>query len=414
MVKDTTLYERLNVKTDCCEDEINKAFKLLARKYHPDKHTEENKVEMTNKFQEILQAKEVLLDKEKRDMYDQVGMGMFKGNMDQQQPDVHSFFQQFHQFHPFGNQGFGQAGTNEQLEHITKKLDVTLEQLYNEETITVAYKYKCSCVKCNGEGTKNGQPCICSGCNGQGRTIQVIRMGPMIQQVQTPCEKCRGRGKIQEDNNKCEVCSGKTYTVKEKTIQIPLKSGLTTGNKIELSNKGHQLKNTRTHLILVINELPHQLFKRVNNDLIINVELKLYQALFGFEKMIEHLDGSKVYFSTTSKTDYNKIMRINGKGMKSINTNSSGNLYIRFTVNIPNIQMQPEMKHQCKTLLQSLDKTEVAVESALPKDKVISSLIECREKESFTVMQILNQIMNKDSNDDTPPDNQHQQSCVHQ
>ena len=107
-------------------------------------------------------------------------------------------------------------------------------------------------------------------------------------------------------------------------------------------------------------------------------------------------------------------MRINGKGMKSINTNSSGNLYIRFTVNIPNIQMQPEMKHQCKTLLQSLDKTEVAVESALPKDKVISSLIECREKESFTVMQILNQIMNKDSNDDTPPDNQHQQSCVHQ
>jgi DnaJ-class molecular chaperone len=100
--------------------------------------------------------------------------------------------------------------------------------------------------------------------------------------------------------------------------------------------------------------------------------------------------------------------------MKSINTNSSGNLYIRFTVNIPNTQMQPEMKQQCKTLLQSLDKTEVAVETALPKDKAVSPLVECREKESFTVMQILNQEINRDSNDDSPPDNQRQQQCVHQ
>jgi DnaJ-class molecular chaperone len=381
MTKDTVLYDRLGVTPDSCEEDISKAFKNLARKFHPDKHTPENKEEMTVKFQEILQAKEILLDKEKRNIYDQVGMDMLKNNMEQhQQPDIHSFFQHFQsQF-----QGFS---SNEPREDIVTKIEVTLKQLYNEETINVNYKYNCSCVKCNGEGTKNGKPCTCPTCNGKGVVIQIIRMGPMVQHAQAPCNHCRGKGKIVEQSNVCDGCNGKTFTIKDKTIQVPLKSKLTSGSKIHLANKGHQLKTMRTDLYIVIVELPHPYFKRANDDLITTVELKLYQALFGFDKVIEHLDGHKVYISSSSKMEYNKICKVAGKGMKS------GDLYIRFLINIPNLSLLPnEIKLQYKTLFQSFDKNEAQLEASVVKEKLPSSqLIECREKESNTVRNIINQ-----------------------
>ena len=416
MVKDTVLYDRLNVKSDASDEEINKAFKLLARKFHPDKHTEENKEEMTAKFQEILQAKEVLLDSERKNLYNQVGMDLFKNNMDQQhnsQPDINAFFQQFQsQFNPFGGSPFGNM-QQEPKEDVVKRIDVTLNQLYMQESVSVVYEYKSICAPCNGEGTKNGKSCVCVQCKGRGMVVQIIQMGHTIQQMQTPCNVCKGKGKVVEHSNQCSTCSGKSFSMKEKTIQVPLKSNLTTNTKIRLANKGHQLKNMRTDLIIVINELPHPLFRRVNDDLIMSLELKLYQALFGFDKAIDHLDGEKLYISSSVKTEFNKIGKVVGRGMK--NDGKSGDLYIRFLINIPNLlQLTPEMKQQYKTLFMSFDKSEATLEMSVVKERhnhPVSSVSDCKEKESHTVRQIIAQSQEPERERE---EEQHGPQCVHQ
>jgi len=399
---DTILYERLGLNAKASSDDINSAFKKLAREYHPDKAPAEKKDEYTKKFQDILQAKEVLMDKEKRNIYDQVGMDMFKNNMDQQQPDMSSFFGNFN---PFGGHGH----VHEEREDIEKKLDVTLEQIYNEETVTVNYRFKSMCIKCTGEGTSDGKSSICTNCNGRGMQVRVMQMGPMIQQVQMACGPCKGKGKVVQDNNKCDGCAGKCFNYKDKSLQVPLKSGLTSGNKIQLSGKGHQLKNAKTDLILIINELPHQVFTRYNNNLIMNIELKLYQALFGFEKCIEHLDKEKFIISSNTKTDYNKVVKINNKGMKSMNGKSNGDLYVRFTINIPNLNnMDNDTKHKYKTLFKSFDSSEANLEANLNKSCTKCSFVECKEKESSMVHSLLFQSQKEETHEERS------NQCVHQ
>jgi DnaJ family protein A protein 2 len=367
MVKDTTLYDRLEITPESDENQIKKAYNKLSKQWHPDKHTgDAEKEQATQKFKEITEAKEILLDKQKRDMYDQMGMDMFNQQQVDNQP-FNPFENMFPGGFPFGGmpgmpQGMRQQ--QQQVENIIAKIDVTLEQLYNEETINFSYKQKISCTPCNGEGTKDGKPSQCQSCNGKGVRVQVIQIGPgMLQQAMSECHNCKGKGKIVNEMNKCDTCNGKCHSSKEKTIQIPLKSGLCHGNKINLQGKGHHINNMKSDLILVVNELSHNVFKRNGENLFIEVELKLYQAMFGYSKIITHLDGRKLHLSTMGKTDFNTYRKIADEGMKDLN-NRKGSLYIRFSFILPNLNSLPnETKNQLKLMLQSFDKNEVTNEA---------------------------------------------------
>jgi DnaJ-class molecular chaperone len=369
MVKDTILYDTLEIKSDASETEIKKSYNRLSKLWHPDKHmgdTEKDKASL--KFKEITEAKEILLDKQKRDTYDQMGMDMF--NQQQVDNQFNPFENMFPGGFPFGGmpgmpQGMRQQ---QQVENIISKIDVTLEQLYCEETVNFNYKQKVSCSQCNGEGTKDGKPTQCQSCNGKGVRVQVIQIGPgMVQQAMSECHNCRGKGKIVNDMNKCDMCNGKCHSVKDKTIQIPLKSGLSHGNKINLQGKGHHINNMKSDLILIVNEMNHNIFKRNGDDLFVEVELKLYQALFGYNKVITHLDGRKLHLSTMGKTDFNIYRKIADEGMKDLN-NRKGNMYIRFNIVLPNVNTLPnETKNQLKLMLQSFDKNEVNNENQITK-----------------------------------------------
>ena len=170
-----------------------------------------------------------------------------------------------------------------------------------------------------------------------------------------------GSGKIVTEE--CELCNGCGHNFKDKNISIPLKSGLTTGNKISLNGKGHQFKNNKTDLIITINEIPHNIFKREHDNLLINIELKLYQALLGFNKLITHLDGKKINISYIGKTEYGTIRIIENFGMQTLNSSNKGDLIINFIYILPSIQN--ELKLQVKTLLQ--DKDEINNENELNK-----------------------------------------------
>jgi len=407
MVKDTILYDRLELSSNATDNDIKKAFNKLSKIWHPDKNTNaENKEEVTKKFQEINQAKEILLDPEKRNLYDQIGINILNPEMQNMQgdpfEDLNSVFGNgFGGFPGFGN-GFPFNMNNQKKEkhdNINKTVDVTLEQIYNEENINFTYQQNVFCSNCNGNGTNNGQANICNSCNGKGVNIQIVKMGPMIQQSVGNCQKCNGTGKIKDDNNVCNICNGECFIKKTKTIQIPLKAGLTHNNKINLSGKGHHYKNVKTDLILTINELNHPFFKRYENNLYIEINLKLYQALFGFTKEITHLDNRKLYISSNDKTDFNTIRKINNEGMKFLQSNMKGNLYIKFNIEIPSISSLDINTNQLKQLLQNINIDEFNNEKSINnnnKTKLI--LTNCNTDESNKINNYFNNSETKENN----------------
>jgi DnaJ-class molecular chaperone len=325
--------------------------------------------------------------------------------------EFNPFEQMFSQHFPFGMGNMGNRRNNRQEnEDIVEKIDVTLEQLYNEETIDLTYKYKSYCQACNGEGYKPNCNPKCKSCHGKGMTVQVVRLGGMIQQSVVQCNTCGGSGKIVNEDSKCNQCFGNCFLEKTRTLPIQLKSGLTTENKINFSNKGNIYKNNKTNLIILINELPHNIYKRHKDDLFITLELKLYQALFGFTKIIKHLDNRLLNLSFNSKTDFNNIKFIQEEGMKSLNNNSKGNLYIKFIVKLPEINnFSDEDKSKLKEILISCE-TEDKIDDNLNQIKTKLNPIK-KEK-----MNHINTIFDKDNNETSQNAKQqhhHQQQQQH-
>ena len=391
MVKDIKLYDVLEVDSTASETEIKKSYNRLSKLWHPDKHIDPVEKEKAHvKFQEINNAKEILLDSEKRQLYDQIGMDIFNNGGEQQ---MHNPFE------GFGSMFGHQFSRRNQPENIVDKLNVTLEQIYKEEEIPFTYKQKISCVKCNGKMT------TCGICKGSGMKIQLMRSGNMMQQSVGPCNNCNSTGTVMSDKDKCTTCNGKFFTVKEKTISIPLNACLTNGTQVQLEGKGHQLKSGKTDLILVINEIPHKLFLRNDKNLFMTIELKIYQALFGFDKIITHLDNRQLHISSSDKTDYNSIRKIPNEGM-----DKKGDLYIKFIINIPDLTQLPQAtKQQLKTLFQSFDKQEVQNELNIlnQSDLIKTKMNNCSADQSNGIFNLMTKI--KEKNEQPQEDDEREQ-----
>ena len=415
MVKDNILYDRLEVSPQASEVDIKKAFNRLSKIWHPDKRTEDDKEYANQKFVDINQAKEILLDPEKRSQYDQMGMDMLNHENQFANNNPFAGFESM-----FGNNFSGGVNTNADkkvIQDIIKKLDITLEQIYNEDVINYSYQQKVFCAPCNGEGTSNGIKNMCTACNGKGINIQIIRMGPMIQQAMANCNACNATGKINDPNNICNICKGSCHTKKSKNIQIPLKAGITHNNRISFAGKGNQYINGKSDLILIINELKHPIFKRYHNDLYLELEIQLHEALFGFNKIINHLDGRKLNISCSNNTDYNSIRCIHNEGMKCLQTNNKGNLYIKFIIFLPNLlNLDNKIKDDLKLILQTNSINESESNNTNNDDSIknVTNLIlnnsnECDKNQTENIIKIFDNIIQnnktEDNNDSDTVDN---------
>ncbi|CAG7717492.1 unnamed protein product [Allacma fusca] len=347
-VKETQYYDILEVKPSCTPEELKKAYRKLALKYHPDKNPNEGE-----RFKLISQAYEVLSDPQKRQIYDDGGEEAIKGQGGGGSSGFSSPMDIFDMF--FGG-GFGGGGRREKerrAKNVVHQLSVGLEDLYNGTTRKLAVHKNVICEKCKGTGSKSGkQPEKCGQCKGNGMIFRVHQLGPgMIQHVQTACPECSGTGEKLSAADRCKQCSGKKIMKDRKLVQIHVEKGMQDGEKIVLHGEGDQEPGIAPgDIIIVIDEKPHRVFKRVNTDLITQMDLELVEALCGFQKTIETLD-SRVLVVTAIPGEIikpNEVKCIMNEGMPiQRNPQEKGRLIVQFNVNFPkslNLDLVPQLE----------------------------------------------------------------------
>jgi len=335
MVKETEFYDRLEVSPDVKTEDIRKAYKKLAIKYHPDKNPDNPAA--VEKFKEISEAYEVLSDEKKREMYDRYGKDALKEGGFSNAEDI------FSQFFggPFSSFFGGGSRGPRKTEDIIHEINVSLEDLYKGKTSKLAVTRNVVCQKCTGTGTKPGAASgKCKTCEGRGIRLIVKQIGPgMIQQMQTVCNDCGGKGEIIKEEDQCKECKGKKVVKDKKVIQVPIEPGMRHGQKIAFSGEADEAPGFEPgDIVFVVTEKKHDLFKRNGNDLVMEYNLQLIEALAGFNLTIKHLDDRTLYIQSAKGEIIKQgdIRMIPNEGMpQHKNPFNKGNLYIHFNVEFP-------------------------------------------------------------------------------
>jgi DnaJ-class molecular chaperone len=333
MSRENELYERLGVNRDATMEEIAKAGRKMSMKWHPDKN-KNNVEEATRKFNEVRESIDILTNEEKRRNYDQFGTTS-SDNEYPPPPDLSNLFNMF---------GFGHNRNNKQeIEPVECHLNCTLDNIAKEEILWFSYQQKIVCQDCKGEGGKNVKKC--EGCRGSGKVSKIMQTGPIQQHFITNCEKCNGNGKKIDEI--CKTCNGQEFTTILKKESIKLQKGIEDGVRLIVNGKGNQKKNCfppeYSDLILFIHIEPHEVFRRENEHLFVDMELHLYEALFGFTKLVHHIDGRTLKISYQGKTEYGTSRKMEGEGLFNLKTGKKGNLYLHFVFYLPDLSGDEEL-----------------------------------------------------------------------
>lgn len=325
------LYNILQLNKGANQSDIKRSYRKLALKYHPDRNIE-NKEEAEIKFKEISEAYEILSDEKKKDIYDKFGYDAVKeGQGGGGMHNPHDIFANL-----FGG---GIHRREEENNNIVKELlEIDLIDAYAGSIINKTFKYNKQCIKCNGSGLKKGcKEVNCLRCDGKGVQIRIIQQGPMIQQIQSPCQECNQTGKYINNKNKCNKCRGNKFIIIEDELNIKIPKGIEDKDIIKMERKGHEDKyGIRGDIIYIvrINENPN-FIRKGNNLHIQNIDINLFEALTGTIIDLMHLDGSKKYIRIDKIIDGKTMYKVNNLGMPIKEINSYGDLYIDFNVIYP-------------------------------------------------------------------------------
>lgn len=336
MVKETAYYDILGVSPSCSEDELKKAYRKLALKYHPDKNPAEGE-----RFKQISQAYEVLSNPEKRQIYDHGGETAIKqghsgGGMDSSPMDLFEMF--------FGGGGRQRERGPRKGKDIVYQMSATLEELYNGATRKLAISRKVVCDKCEGRGTKSPStgPNKCQGCRGSGTKIRVEQIGPsIVQRMEAKCNDCLGQGEVIPAKDRCKNCEGKKIAREKKIIEVHIDKGMEDGQRITFSGEGDMEPglDMPSDIIVVLDEKQHDTFKRCQkNDLLATLDLNLTEALCGFTRAIKTLDDRTLILRTHpgEVIKHGSFKLIPSEGMPiHRNPFDKGNLLVQISVNFP-------------------------------------------------------------------------------
>ena len=348
-------YEVLGVSKGASEDEIKKAYKKLARKYHPDMNPGDKEAE--EKFKEVNEANEVLSDPEKKARYDQFGFagvdpnygaggagGGYGGGFDF--GDLGDIFGSFFG----GGFGGGQARRNgpQRGESIRASVSVTFKEAAFgcEKEVTIQRSEQCT--TCKGNGCAPGTtPEICPDCHGSG-VVQVQQRTPMgVFASSRPCQRCHGTGKI--IHQPCTDCGGTGAVRKRKTIKINIPAGIDHGQTISLRGQGNAGKNggSAGDLLITVMVQPDEVFRREGVDVFCEAPITFAQATLGATLEIPTIDG-KVKYDLPEGTQTGSVFRLRGKGIPVLNGRGRGDQYVTVNVETPR-NLTREQKEALRT-----------------------------------------------------------------
>ncbi|GAB2234897.1 hypothetical protein Droror1_Dr00004167 [Drosera rotundifolia] len=347
----TRYYEILGVSKNASQDDLKKAYKKAAIKNHPDKGGD------PEKFKELAQAYEVLSDPQKREIYDEYGEDALKEGMGGGGAGMHDPFDIFQSF--FGGSAFGGGSSRGRRqrrgEDVIHPLKVSLEDLFNGTSKKLSLSRNVVCSKCNGAGSKSGASMKCVGCQGTGVKVSIRHLGPsMIQQMQQPCNECKGTGETVNDKDRCPQCKGEKVVPEKKVLEVIVEKGMQNGQKITFPGEADEAPDTVTgDIVFILQQKEHPKFKRKGEDLFYEHTLSLTEALCGFNFVITHLDGRQLLIKSNPgevvKPDQFKA--IDDEGMPIYQRNfMRGKLYIHFTVEFPD-SLNPDQVKVLESIL---------------------------------------------------------------
>ena len=361
MAEKRDYFEVLGVSKNASEDEIKRAYKKLARKYHPDMNPGDKEAE--EKFKEVNEANEVLSNPEKKAKYDQFGFAGVDPNYGAGQGgyggaggfdfgDLGDIFGSF-----FGG-GFGGGGRRnpnapQRGESIRASLSVEFtEAAFGcEKSITIDRSEQCP--TCKGKGCAPGTtPEVCTQCHGTGTVTQAQRTPFGMMQSQTVCPKCRGRGQI--IHQPCPDCRGAGAVRKRRTIQVNIPAGIDNGQTISLRGQGHSGKNggPAGDLLITVMVRPHEIFRRDGTAVFCEAPITFTQAVLGGTLEIPTIDG-KVKYDIPEGTQTGTVFRLRGKGLPVLNGRGRGDQYVTVNIETPR-NLNREQKEALKKFSESL------------------------------------------------------------
>ena len=333
-------YEVLGVDKNADEATIKKAYRTLAKKYHPDMNPGDKEAEA--KFKEVNEAYDVLSDPDKKAKYDQYGHAAFDpsagggagfgGFGDFGGFDINDIFSSF-----FGGASGGSTRRNGPVrgDDITVRLTISFEESVFGCKKEVSYNKIQKCADCSGTGAAKGSsPKTCSACGGSGQ-VRVQQRTPFgIMQTQKTCDACHGTGKIIE--NKCPNCRGTGFVRVPKKLEVNIPAGIDDGQQLSLRYQGSDGMNggNAGDLYIIISVRPHSVFERDGDDLYCEVPITYAEATLGAEIEMPTLEGSMKY-TIPEGTQTGTVFTLRNKGVTRVNSKVRGNLYITVVVEVP-------------------------------------------------------------------------------
>ena len=364
-------YDVLGVTKSASKDEIKKAYRKLALKYHPDKTKGDKTSE--EKFKEASEAYHVLSDEKRKTNYDQFGHAAFEGaggggqgfgGFDFNSSSFSDIFEDF--FGDFGGGGSSRRSSNRGND-LRYDVSISLEEAYKGLEKNVKYTTYKKCSSCSGSGAAKGsKPIKCSYCSGRGK----VRTNQGFFTIQQTCPQCSGYGETIGDP--CKTCSGNGKIQGNENVTVKIPKGVDDGTRIRLSGKGEagSKGGSSGDLYLFISIDNHNIFKKSEENLYYELPISFSDAALGTTVEVPSIDGGKSKIKIPAGTQHGKQFRLKGKGMPVLRRNVFGDLYIRVVTQVPT-----SMSKRQKEILEEFNE----IESNKP-DPVIKSFFEKAKK----------------------------------
>ncbi|MDR0632245.1 MAG: molecular chaperone DnaJ [Holosporaceae bacterium] len=358
-------YETLGVSKSAGDEEIKKAYRKMAMKYHPDRNKGDKAAEA--KFKSISEAYETLKDPQKKAAYDRFGHETYKnagggatggGGFNQRgfsSQEFHfdfggdsAFSDIFEGF--FGGGGMGERGGHAEMRGSDLRYDttITLEEAFRGKDIELKLRTNVKCDACNGAGSEGGtKPKACPSCRGSGK----MRFSQGFFMVEKICSACNGTGHIIE--NSCKICNGAGRVSKYRNISVSIPAGIENGARIRLAGEGEAgIRGGRAgDLYIFVSIRSHKLFSREGSSIHCDVPISFATAALGGDIEVPTIDGKKAIIKVPAGTQSGQILKLRGKGMSIVRSAVRGDMMVHAVVETP-----VNLTNRQKELLQEFDK----------------------------------------------------------